>query len=118
MLRWSQTKCRTFRGEGLRVVGWVWVRISSQKIMGEMQSNDPKRVLGERGRTRTCDPCLKRALLYQLSYAPTIIQSNTTITTSSEQDVPSGRSGAGLYGSITPNRGRHSRGRLRDFEGN
>ena len=26
---------------------------------------------GERGRTRTCDPCLKRALLYQLSYAPT-----------------------------------------------
>src|ERR1700674_4483008 len=71
MLRWSQTKCRTFRGEGLRVVGWVWVRISSQKIMGEMQSNDPKRVLGERGRIRTCDPCLKRALLYQLSYAPT-----------------------------------------------
>ena len=27
---------------------------------------------GERGRTRTFDPCLKRALLYQLSYAPTI----------------------------------------------
>jgi hypothetical protein len=27
---------------------------------------------GERGRTRTCDPCLKRALLYQLSYAPTL----------------------------------------------
>jgi hypothetical protein len=26
---------------------------------------------GERGRIRTCDPCLKRALLYQLSYAPT-----------------------------------------------
>ena len=26
--------------------------------------------LGERGRIRTCDPCLKRALLYQLSYAP------------------------------------------------
>jgi hypothetical protein len=25
---------------------------------------------GERGRIRTCDPCLKRALLYQLSYAP------------------------------------------------
>ena len=32
---------------------------------------------GERGRTRTCDPCLKRALLYQLSYAPTFNQSNT-----------------------------------------
>src|ERR1700722_3972830 len=31
---------------------------------------------GERGRTRTCDPCLKRALLYQLSYAPTSFQSN------------------------------------------
>jgi hypothetical protein len=26
---------------------------------------------GERGRIRTCDPRLKRALLYQLSYAPT-----------------------------------------------
>src|ERR1700676_2752902 len=41
-----------------------------------MQSNDPKRVIGERGRTRTCDPCLKRSLLYQLSYAPTSFQSN------------------------------------------
>jgi hypothetical protein len=29
---------------------------------------------GERGRIRTCDPCLKRALLYQLSYAPTLLQ--------------------------------------------
>ena len=29
---------------------------------------------GERGRIRTCDPCLKRALLYQLSYAPTVQQ--------------------------------------------
>ena len=27
---------------------------------------------GERGRIRTCDPCLKRALLYQLSYAPAL----------------------------------------------
>jgi hypothetical protein len=35
-----------------------------------MQSNEQKRVFGERGRIRTCDPCLKRALLYQLSYAP------------------------------------------------
>jgi hypothetical protein len=26
--------------------------------------------VGERGRNRTCDPRLKRALLYQLSYAP------------------------------------------------
>src|ERR1041385_4388291 len=32
---------------------------------------------GERGRIRTCDPCLKRALLYQLSYAPTPLKSNT-----------------------------------------
>ncbi len=30
--------------------------------------------LGECGRIRTCDPCLKRALLYQLSYAPTALQ--------------------------------------------
>ena len=28
---------------------------------------------GECGRIRTYDPCLKRALLYQLSYAPTLI---------------------------------------------
>src|SRR5689334_1392748 len=28
--------------------------------------------LGERGWTRTIDPCLKRALLCQLSYAPTV----------------------------------------------
>src|SRR6185437_7671064 len=33
--------------------------------------------LGERGWTRTIDPCLKRALLCQLSYAPTFFQSNT-----------------------------------------
>ena len=32
---------------------------------------------GERGRTRTFDPCLKRALLYQLSYAPTLNKSST-----------------------------------------
>ena len=28
--------------------------------------------IGERGRNRTCDPRIKSALLYQLSYAPTI----------------------------------------------
>jgi hypothetical protein len=35
----------------------------------------PARVVeyGERGRIRTCDPCLKRALLYQLSYAPILV---------------------------------------------
>src|SRR5580704_15238820 len=38
-----------------------------------MQSNDPKRDIGERGWTRTIDPCLKRALLCQLSYAPTLL---------------------------------------------
>src|SRR5215471_4175910 len=37
----------------------------------------PVEKTGERGRTRTCDPCLKRALLYQLSYAPTIFKCNT-----------------------------------------
>src|SRR5580704_15695130 len=31
---------------------------------------------GERGRIRTCDPCLKRALLYQLSYAPISFAAN------------------------------------------
>ncbi len=46
--------------------------------LGMMQSNEPKRVHGERGRTRTCDPCLKRALLYQLSYAPALVQTSTS----------------------------------------
>ena len=58
---------------GSRVVGWVWVRISYQKMPEGMRSNEPEGVHGERGRTRTCDPCLKRALLYQLSYAPTYL---------------------------------------------
>ena len=35
------------------------------------------RNIGERGRIRTCDPCLKRALLYHLSYAPNILEFNT-----------------------------------------
>src|SRR5512146_1152930 len=34
---------------------------------------------GECGRIRTCDPCLKRALLYQLSYAPIGDSLNFTI---------------------------------------
>jgi hypothetical protein len=38
---------------------------------------------GERGRTRTCDPCLKRALLYQLSYAPTM-----ELTDTNKNNVP------------------------------
>ena len=50
--------------------GWGVIRVSWCKIPGLMQSNEPKRNHGERGRIRTCDPCLKRALLYQLSYAP------------------------------------------------
>src|SRR5690348_5182754 len=32
---------------------------------------------GERGWIRTSDPRLKRALLYQLSYAPTLLEFNT-----------------------------------------
>jgi hypothetical protein len=31
---------------------------------------------GERGRNRTCDPCIKSALLYRLSYALSQFQSN------------------------------------------
>jgi hypothetical protein len=34
-------------------------------------------ISGERGWTRTIDPCLKRALLCQLSYAPTVGQNQT-----------------------------------------
>jgi len=45
---------------GLRVVGWVWGQNLLAQNAGKMQSNEPKRVLGERGRIRTCDPCLKR----------------------------------------------------------
>ncbi len=49
-------------------------------VMGPNQTEAPKRAsstgffldYGERGRARTCDPCLKRALLYQLSYAPNL----------------------------------------------
>ena len=42
---------------------------------GVPETNPPKSTkyfenCGERGRARTFDPCLKRALLYQLSYAP------------------------------------------------
>ena len=47
-------------------------QISWQTTLEGMQFSDLKRVNGERGRIRTCDPCLKRALLYQLSYAPTL----------------------------------------------
>src|SRR4029450_4996651 len=36
---------------------------------------------GERGRIRTCDPRLKRALLYQLSYAPSPFVSATRYNT-------------------------------------
>jgi hypothetical protein len=37
----------------------------------EYKIDEPK--FGERGRIRTCDPRLKRALLYHLSYAPSPI---------------------------------------------
>jgi hypothetical protein len=39
-----------------------------------------QRITGERGWTRTIDPCLKRALLCQLSYAPAFsIHAPTTV---------------------------------------
>ena len=43
---------------------------------------------GERGWTRTIDPCLKRALLCQLSYAPTSFQSNTRQSPSEAPESP------------------------------
>ena len=46
--------------------------VKPQKVC-PMLSDEQKRVLGERGRARTFDPCLKRALLYQLSYAPAVL---------------------------------------------
>ena len=52
----------------------LWAGCGSEslvrKFWGRCDPMTPKKVLGERGRIRTCDPCLKRALLYQLSYAP------------------------------------------------
>ena len=47
-----------------------------QNLLAELGSD--KRLSGERGWTRTIDPCLKRALLCQLSYAPTFFQFNTS----------------------------------------
>jgi hypothetical protein len=50
---------------GVRVLG-VW----GCPKPNPLKSTNDFEVLGERGRIRTCDPCLKRALLYHLSYAP------------------------------------------------
>ena len=61
-----------FKCRGSQAASWSG-QIFLETIPEKMHSNERKRVDGERGRTRTCDPCLKRALLYQLSYAPTII---------------------------------------------
>ena len=44
---------------------------------------------GERGRIRTCDPCLKRALLYQLSYAPIILHLNNLAKTNNKSGCTS-----------------------------
>ena len=38
----------------------------------EKYKPDAKDGFGERGRNRTCDPRIKSAMLYQLSYAPTL----------------------------------------------
>src|SRR5437763_8238922 len=60
-----------FQGETGRIIKTLW-----RLALPRMQQV-PLLTLwirGERGRTRTCDPCLKRALLYQLSYAPALSQ--------------------------------------------
>src|SRR2546423_669527 len=63
-----------------RVIGMIgkYTAARNRRVLEIMVSEIPSAVegplSGERGRTRTCDPCLKRALLYQLSYAPTISQ--------------------------------------------
>ena len=44
--------------------------------------------IGERGRIRTCDPCLKRALLYHLSYAPTLWILSVADVSSSVRSTP------------------------------
>jgi hypothetical protein len=46
-----------------------------EQAWNEFVASPGKRVkTGERGRIRTCDPCLKRALLYHLSYAPILLK--------------------------------------------
>jgi hypothetical protein len=51
-------------------VDWERISLSSliNRALGFLKQR--RAGTGERGRIRTCDPCLKRALLYQLSYAP------------------------------------------------
>ncbi len=55
-----------------RVRGWPRCRAAGSAALNLTISRKAVRKAGECGRIRTCDPCLKRALLYQLSYAPTL----------------------------------------------
>ena len=52
-----------------------FARVSEAEAAGEIP--DLLIRFGERGRIRTCDPRLKRALLYHLSYAPSPISNLT-----------------------------------------
>ena len=56
------------------IMGTVQIGMFSEVRALQMQFPTTVRISGERGRIRTCDPCLKRALLYQLSYAPALDQ--------------------------------------------
>src|SRR6266404_3118030 len=68
-----------------RALQWIATISSNLHCPGEIRlgtdsgswvSAREKSWIGERGRIRTCDPRLKRALLYHLSYAPHQFQSN------------------------------------------
>src|SRR5271157_4654838 len=72
-----------------RRCGWAlfWAQRQWQGTAGAsvvLEATEEQRDDGERGRIRTCDPCLKRALLYQLSYAP-------TVSNLSQTERPNGR---------------------------
>ena len=51
-------------------INWFRQRLHNVKFAIGLKDLAKRERNGERGRTRTFDPCLKRALLYQLSYAP------------------------------------------------
>src|SRR5260221_14338215 len=54
----------------------------------EKYKPDAKNGFGERGRNRTCDPRIKSAMLYRLSYALTYIKFNTVQSAAFACGVP------------------------------
>ena len=76
------------------------------------QAAGPASRSGERGRIRTFDPCLKRALLYQLSYAPTMANSHNQPTSERvSKAIPGEIPNPGLFDCIHEGQDAHHRAR-------